>query len=172
MEAKKEFCSRGDENGNEDDGENEFEEGTQRENKKGAKASDVRFEAYVIQDQRILDTDDDITRFDDTPSQTDSSPADQTPKGAERGIQRGGWQFQNQNRVKQKIKQIIRRELCLQEIMSEEEASQVRVGLLRFFFIPKNCTTCISLFWGMVNPIIYSVYAWETWFQSLSMMSD
>lgn len=148
MEAKKEFCSSGDENGNEDDGENEFEEDTQRENKKGAKASDVRFEAYVIQDQRILDTDDDITRFDDTPSQTDSSPADQTAKGAERGIQGGGWQFQNQNRVKQKIKQIIRRELGLQEIMSEEEASRVRVGLLRFFLYRKTVLRVFHSFGG------------------------
>ena len=138
MEVKKEFCSSDDENGHEDDDGNEFEEDTQAENKKGEKPPDVRFEAYVIQDQRILDIDEDITRFDDIPSQTDSSPDDQTPKGAARGIQGGGWQFQNQNRVKQKIKQIIRRELGLPEIMDEEEASQVRVWPVAILFIPKK----------------------------------
>ena len=93
------------------------------------KPLDVRFEAFVIQDQRILDNEDDIIRFDDRPpeneARTDNHDMTRKTKGAEGGIHGGGWQFQNPNRVKRRIKQKIRRELDCQDMMSEEEASKV-----------------------------------------------
>ena len=93
------------------------------------KPPDVRFEAFVIQDQRILDNEDDIVRFDDRPpdseARTDNHDMTRKTIGAEGGIHGGGWQFQNPNRVKKRIKQKIRRELESQDMMSEEEASKV-----------------------------------------------
>lgn len=105
------------------EGEREGEE----ESKGVEKNPDVRFEAYIMQDQRILETDDDIVRFHDQPpdASTDSPCTFQTPKGAEGGVQGGGWQFQNPSRVKKRIKQIIRRELNRQDAMSEEETAKV-----------------------------------------------
>ena len=102
-------------------------EGHRQDDEEVQQTPDVRFEAYVMQDQRTLDTDDDIIRFHDRPPDrnTDSLHTTRTSKGAEGGIQGGGWQFQNPNRIKKKIKQIIRRELDRQDVMSEEEAAKV-----------------------------------------------
>ena len=117
-----------DENGEEvGDGDSNFEEHTPEDNQKPL---DVRFEAYVIQDQRILDNDDDVIRFDDRSMQgehavTDNLNMTQTAQGVGGDQQGGGWKFQNSNRVKQKIRQIVRKELRSQDSMSEEEASQV-----------------------------------------------
>lgn len=87
---------------------------------------DFKFDADVMQDQRILDTDD-VIRFGSRPPldylSTDDPYA--TPRCAEEGIQSGDWQFQNPNRIKQKIKRIIRRELNREDVMSEEEATKV-----------------------------------------------
>lgn len=99
----------------------------EKESKEVEKTPDVRFEAYIMQNQRILETDDDIVRFHDQPpdASSDSPCTSQTPKGAEGGIQGGGWQFQNLSHVKKRIKQIIRRELNRQDAMSEEEVAKV-----------------------------------------------
>ena len=92
-----------------------------------------------MEEQRILETDDDIVRFHDRPA--DSSTADSpytalTPKGAEGGIQSGGWQYQNPSRIKKRIKQIIRRELDRHDTMSEEEATKVGRMFMVVTFYP------------------------------------
>lgn len=90
------------------------------------KSLDFKFDADVMQDQRILDTDA-VIRFGSRPP-SDNLTADDpyaTPDCAEEGVQSGNWQFQNANRIKQKIKRIIRRELNLDDMMSEEEATKV-----------------------------------------------
>ena len=97
---------------------------------------DVRFEAYAIHDQRILDSDVDIIRFDEGPGKEEQVLAEDTladnlelmqiAKSVEEGPQLGGWKFQNPARVRQKIKKIIRRQLRKEDVMSEEEVSKVR----------------------------------------------
>lgn len=89
------------------------------------RVSDVRFEAIVMQDQRILEDDLDVIRFGDKCSETESkmnSPDTTSASGCSRG---GGWQFQNPSRIKQRIKQRIQRELKSEDVMSDEEANQV-----------------------------------------------
>ena len=107
--------------------ENSIEGGEEQSGKEAEKPPDVRFEAYVMQDQRILESDDDIIRFHNRLPDVNSDNLNTTrsPDGAEGGLQGGGWQFQNPNRVKKKIKQIIRRELDRQDALNEEEAAEV-----------------------------------------------
>ena len=86
------------------------------------KSSGFTFEADALEDQRILDIDE-IVLFESRPLGEVSS--DVTPKGAGRRDLSGGFQFQNAHRIREKIKQIIRRELKNDEMMSQEEATQV-----------------------------------------------
>lgn len=90
------------------------------------KTLDFNFDADVMQDQRILDTDA-VIRFGSRPPSDNVNPDDPyaTPSCAEEGVQSGNWQFQNPNRIKKKIKRIIRRELNSEDVMSEEEATKV-----------------------------------------------
>ncbi|XP_015772028.1 PREDICTED: NFX1-type zinc finger-containing protein 1-like isoform X6 [Acropora digitifera] len=99
--------------------------------KEDQKVPDVRFEAYVIEDQRILDGDDDFIRFDkgmaDDERSKDDIPLDnightQAVRSVEGGQQQGGWKFQNPARVRQKIKRTIQRELRNPDLLSEEDA--------------------------------------------------
>ena len=91
------------------------------------KPRDFDFEADVMQDQRILDTDA-VLRFESNPSSDHLLSTDdpyETPGFTEGDVQNGSWQFQNPNRIKQKIKRIIRRELNRDDAMSEEDAAKV-----------------------------------------------
>ena len=81
------------------------------------------FDANVLEDQRILDTDE-IIKFDARSLNETSS--DVAPRGAGSGAQSGGWQFQNAHRIRKKIKEIIRKELNRKDMMSKEEAAEVR----------------------------------------------
>ena len=109
--------------------------------KEDQKVPDVRFEAYVIEDQRILDGDDDFIRFDkgmaDDERSKDDIPLDnightQAVRSVEGGQQQGGWKFQNLARVRQKIKRTIQRELRNPDLMSEEDALVVGANFQRF----------------------------------------
>ena len=86
---------------------------------------DVRFEAIVMQDQRILDDDLDVVRFGDKRSETETKMNSPNTTGASGCSRGGGWQFQNPSRIKQRIKQRIQRELNSEDVMSDEEANQV-----------------------------------------------
>lgn len=90
------------------------------------KSLDFKFDADVMQDQRILDTDA-VIRFGSRPPSDNLNTDDPyaTPNCAEEGVQSDNWQFQNANRIKQKIKRIIRRELDSDDMMSEEESTKV-----------------------------------------------
>ena len=91
------------------------------------KPRDFDFEADVMQDQRILDTDA-VLRFESNHSSDHLLSMDdpyETPSFTEGDVQNGSWQFQNPNRIKQKIKRIIRRELNRDDAMSEEDAAKV-----------------------------------------------
>ena len=91
------------------------------------KPRDFDFDADVMQDQRILDTDAEL-RFESNPSSDHLLSTDDphgTPNYTEGDVQNSSWQFQNPNRIKQKIKRIIRRELNRDDAMSEDEASKV-----------------------------------------------
>ena len=82
-----------------------------------------------MQDQRILETDE-VTRFGRESSLShlntnNTSDECEFPMCAHEGASRGNWQFQNSKRIKQKIKRIIQRELQREDVMSEEEASEV-----------------------------------------------
>jgi len=102
------------------------------------KPRDFDFDADVMQDQRILDTDA-VLRFESNPSSDHLLSTDdpyETPNFTEGDVQNGSWQFQNPNRIKQKIKRIIRRELNRDDAMSEEDASKVirRMSLSQLLF--------------------------------------
>ncbi|XP_068709592.1 NFX1-type zinc finger-containing protein 1-like [Montipora foliosa] len=97
------------------EGFDDYEEAEVDTSGKAQRVPDVRFEAYAIQDQRILDSDDDVIRFNDRLREEEQVLAEP----------RGGWKFQNPSRERQKIKKIIRRELGKEDFMSEEEASKV-----------------------------------------------
>lgn len=97
------------------------------------KPRDFDFEADVMQDQRILDTDA-VLRFESNPSSDHLLSTDdpyETPGFTEGDVQNGSWQFQNPNRIKQKIKRIIRRELNRDDAMSEEDAAKVITPISR-----------------------------------------
>ena len=113
----------------------ESEGGTLEENQKNP---DVRFETYVIEDQRILDGDDDFIRFDngiaDDERSIDGKSLDNrdhmlAARSVEEGQQQVGWRFQSPARVRKNIQRTIQRELRNQDLMSEEDASMVRVNL-------------------------------------------
>lgn len=136
------------------EGEREGEE----EKKQAEKTADVRFEAYIMQDQRILETDEDIDMFHDRlPDASSDSPyTARTPENAEGGIQGGGWKFQNPSRVKKKIKQIIRRELGRQDAISEDEEAKVRCLLV---VITKPCNVCNNVLLNSNSLLVYfSIY--------------
>ena len=91
------------------------------------KPRDFDFDADVMQDQRILDTDA-VLRFESSPSSDHLLSTDdpyEAPGFTEGDVQSGSWQFQNPNKIKQKIKRIIRRELNRDDAMSEEDALKV-----------------------------------------------
>ena len=97
-----------------------------------------------MQNQRILDDDLDVIRFDDKRSETESkmnSPDTISASGFSRG---GGWQFQNPSRIKQRIKQRIQRELNTQDVMSDEEANQVSFSILVAALIGCNLVTNVK----------------------------
>lgn len=100
------------------------------------KVPDVRFEAYVIEDQRVLDGDDDYIRFDkglaEDERSLDNLDRTEAVRNVEEDQQQGGWRFQNPARVRQKIKRTIQRELRNPDLMSEEDALVVGANLQKF----------------------------------------
>ena len=137
----------GEESSTQEEVEISVEGGEEESGKEAEKPPDVRFEAYIMQDQRILETDDDIIRFHDRlpDANADSLNTTRSPNSAEGGLQGGGWQFQNPSRVRKRIKQIIRRELDRQDALSEEEAAKVR---------------CIAVGIELCNRVLLEIRSW------------
>lgn len=110
-----------------DEEDDEINDDREEDRANKGKPRDFDFDADVMQDQRILDTDP-VMRFESNPSSDHFLSTDdpyETPSFTEGDVQNGSWQFQNPNRIKQKIKRIIQRELNRDDAMSEEEATKV-----------------------------------------------
>lgn len=110
-----------------DEEDDEINDDREEDHANKGKPRDFDFDADVMRDQRILDTDA-VMRFESNPSSDHLLSTDdpyETPSFTEGDVQNGSWQFQNPNRIKQKIKRIIRRELNRDDAMSEEEATKV-----------------------------------------------
>lgn len=114
----------------EKDESNESEEDEGREDERGHRSQEwkspsFKFDADVMEDQRILKTDE-VIRFDAGP--LDEAIFDDLyaiPRATEGGSHSGGWQFQNAHRIRKKIKKILRKELNREDMMSSEEATEV-----------------------------------------------
>lgn len=89
---------------------------------------DVRYEADVIQDQRILNDDDNYDDVDDGHSSKSASKkeelyvVDPTVVSSE---SEDGWKIQNAYRLRRKIKRIIKREVRKKNVMPDERARMV-----------------------------------------------
>lgn len=89
------------------------------------KSPGFKFDADVMEDQRILETDE-VIRFDTGPlDEAISDDLYAIPRAIEGGARSGGWQFQNAHRIRKKIKEILRKELNQEDMMSSEEATEV-----------------------------------------------
>lgn len=111
---------------------------------RNGKVPDVRFEAYVIEDQRTLVGDDDFIRFDKRVTDHERSKDDKSldnldhmhgAQNFEENQQQGGWRFQNLAQVREKIKRKIQRELRNQDVMSKEDASMVGIKVQKVCFV-------------------------------------
>ena len=114
----------------EKDESNESEEDEGREDERGHRSQEwkspsFKFDADVMEDQRILKTDE-VIRFDAGPlDEAISDDLYAIPRATEGDSHSGGWQFQNAHRIRKKIKKILRKELNREDMMSSEEATEV-----------------------------------------------
>ena len=90
------------------------------------KSLGFQFDASIMEDNRILDTDE-IIRFD-TSSPLGEATAHDLYFNVERneGVSKsGGWQFQNVREIRKKIKNLTQRKLRQEDMMNEKEAAEV-----------------------------------------------
>lgn len=90
------------------------------------KSLGFQFDASIMEDNRILDTDE-IIRFD-TSSPLSEARAHDLYFNVERneGVSKsGGWQFQNVREIRKKIKNLTERKLRQEDMMNEKEAAEV-----------------------------------------------
>ena len=90
------------------------------------KSLGFQFDASIMEDNRILDTDE-IIRFD-TSSPLGEATAHDLCFNVERneGVSKsGGWQFQNVREIRKKIKNLTQRKLRQEDMMNEKEAAEV-----------------------------------------------
>ena len=90
------------------------------------KSLGFQFDASIMEDNRILDTDE-IIRFD-TSSPLSEARAHDFYFNVERneGVSKsGGWQFQNVREIRKKIKNLTERKLRQEDMMNEKEAAEV-----------------------------------------------
>lgn len=90
------------------------------------KSFGFQFDASIMEDNRILDTDE-IIRFD-TSSPLGEATAHDLYFNVERneGVSKsGGWQFQNVREIRKKIKNLTQRKLRQEDMMNEKEAAEV-----------------------------------------------
>lgn len=93
---------------------------------------DVRYEADVIQDQRILaddDDDDDVDEHSSKPSgkKEELKAVDPSVDNRENKESKDGWKIQNANRLRRKIKRITIREVSKKDVMPDERAKMVNI---------------------------------------------
>ena len=89
---------------------------------------DVRYEADVIQDQRILDDDD---GYDDVGDGHSSKPTRKKEKlyvvdpSVDSKESEDGWKIQNAYRLRRKMKRITKREVSKKDVMPDERMKTV-----------------------------------------------
>ena len=91
------------------------------------KSPSFKFDVDVLEEQRILESDE-LIRFDTSPVSDEMRETSSAATPSE-----GGFQYQNARRIRQKIKNIIRKELKKDDMMSEDEANQVCIGSVQMF---------------------------------------
>ena len=104
------------------------EEETEKEDDDNNQNPDVRYEADVIQDQRILDDGDGDDDIDDGYSSKLARKKEELdiedPSAVERESE-DEWKIQNARRLRRKIKRITIRELSKKDVMPDERAEMV-----------------------------------------------
>ena len=104
------------------------EEETEKEDDDNNQNPDVRYEADVVQDQRILDDGDGDDDIDDGHSsklarkKEELNTEDPSAVGRESEDE---WKIQNARRLRKKIKRITIRELSKKDVMPDERAEMV-----------------------------------------------
>ncbi|XP_068745884.1 NFX1-type zinc finger-containing protein 1-like isoform X4 [Montipora capricornis] len=111
----------GDEEVDEEPSENDEDRGINTDQK--WKSPSFKFDADVLEDQRILETDE-VIKFNPRPG-SDEPNTEATSSGTEMRAEWGSFQYQNARLMRKKIKDIIRKELKKDDVMTKEEAAQV-----------------------------------------------
>ena len=90
------------------------------------KSLGFQFDASIMEDNRILDTDE-IIRFDTSSPLGEATAHDlYFNVGRNEGVSKsGGWQFQNVREIRKKIKNLTERKLRQEDMMNEKEAAEV-----------------------------------------------
>lgn len=91
------------------------------------KSPSFKFDVDVLEEHRILESDE-LIRFDTSPVLDGMRETSSAATPSE-----GGFQYQNARRIRQKIKNIIRKELKKGDMMSEDEVIQVCIGRVQMF---------------------------------------
>ena len=101
------------------------DEGCEGEEEDDTEDPDVLYEADVMQDQRLLDNDE-VRVFDPKSTGLKGARLKVVDPFAFAGVSDDGWQVQNADRLKKRLKRTIIQELSKKDIMPDERAKMVR----------------------------------------------
>ena len=101
------------------------DEGGQGEEEDDTEDPDVLYEADVMQDQRLLDNDE-VRVFDLKSTGLKGARLKVVDPFAFAGVSDDGWQVQNVDRLKKRLKRTIIQELSKKDVMPAERAKMVR----------------------------------------------
>ena len=88
------------------------------------KSLGFQFDASIMEDNRILDTDE-IIRFDTSSPLSEAHDLYFNVERNEGVSKSGGWQFQNVREIRKKIKNLTQRKLRQEDMMNDKEAAEV-----------------------------------------------
>ena len=126
----------GDEEADEEPSENGEDRGINTDQK--WKSASFKFDADVLEDQRILETDE-VIQFNPRPW-SDEPNTEATSSGTEMRAEWGSFQYQNARLMRKKIKDIIRKELKKDDVMTKEEAAQVGFVIVHQYMFLQRLT--------------------------------
>ena len=101
------------------------DEGGEGEEEDDTEDPDVLYEADVMQDQRLLDNDE-VRVFDPKSAGLKGARLRVVDPFAFTGVSDDGWQVQNADRLKKRLKRTIIQELSKKDVMPDERAKMVR----------------------------------------------